>query len=546
MSNVLISPTGTEISCKNWEIEGLLRLFLNSLDPRVAESSKDLIVYGGRGKAARNHESVDAIIRELKKLSPVETLLIQSGKPVGKFLSFPHSPRIVNASSILVPHWSTDEAFSKLNDKGLTMYGQSTAASWAYIGVQGVLQGTFETMGEIAKRHFDDSLQGRILLTSGLGGMSAAQPLSVTMHGGVCIVVEISEEKINRRLKNNYCDIKVNSMEEAIRLARQAAKAKKPLAIALTGNVADRYREALALDFIPDIVTDQTSVHDLQMGYIPSGLDIEQAKALRKKNPCHYLKLVKNSLIPHVKAMVTFKERGSIVFEYGNNLRKQAYEAGYERAFELPGFASEYLRSHYCEGRGPCRWIALSGDPNDIYKIDDMILEEFAHDHRVSRWIQYVQEKIYFYGLPARTCWLDYEERERVGIIINEMVRSGELSAPVAITRDHSEGSTMAAPFRETENMMDGSDTVADWPILNAMLNASAGASMVSIQNGGGVGIGNSVHSGMTVIADGSEEASERLKKVLVVDPGMSIIRHADAGYEEARTALDKINMDKR
>ncbi|MGE7546512.1 urocanate hydratase [Sporosarcina newyorkensis] len=546
MSNILISPTGHEMSCKSWEIEGLLRLFLNSIDPRVAESGKDLIVYGGRGKAARNHKAANAIIHELRQLNPDETLLIQSGKPVGKFKSFPNSPRIVNASSVLVPHWSTDEEFSKLNEKGLTMYGQSTAASWAYIGVQGVLQGTFETMGEIAKRHFDNTLQGKILLTSGLGGMGAAQPLSVTMHGGVCIIVEISEEKINQRLKNNYCDIKADTLEEAIRLAQEAVEAKKPLAIALMGNVADRYREALNLNFLPDIVTDQTSVHDLQMGYIPSGLDIEQAKTLRKKNPALYYDLIKESLIQHVGAMVTFKERGAIAFEYGNNLRKQAYQAGFDRAFELPGFASEYLRAHYCEGRGPCRWIALSGNPNDIYKIDEVILEEFEDDKRVSRWIEFVQEKIYFYGLPARTCWLDYKERERIGVIINEMVRSGELSAPIAITRDHSEGSTMAAPFRETENMADGSDMVADWPILNAMLNASAGASMVSIQNGGGVGIGNSVHSGMTVIADGSEEASERLRKVLVVDPGMSIIRHADAGYEDAITSLDRIKMSKR
>lgn len=545
MQNVLISPTGSEKSCASWEIEGLLRLFLNSIDPRVAESSKELIVYGGRGKAARNHEAVRAIIHELKNLSVDETLLIQSGKPVGKFKTFESSPRIVNASSVLVPHWSNDENFSKLIEKDLMMYGQSTAASWAYIGVQGVLQGTFETMGEIAEKHFDRTLKGKIVLTSGLGGMSAAQPLSVTMHGGVCIVVEISEDKINQRLKNNYCDIKVETLEEAIQLANEAVTAKKPLAIALVGNVSDRYREALKLNFIPDIVTDQTSAHDLHMGYIPSGLDLEQAKTLRKKNSAHYYQLIKESLILHVEAMVTFKKRGAIVFEYGNNLRQQAYQAGYQQAFDLPGFAAEYLRSLYCEGRGPCRWIALSGDPEEIYKIDEIVLEEFKHDKRVARWINFVQEKIYFYGLPARTCWLNYEEREQIGVIINEMVKSGELSAPIAITRDHSEGSTMAAPFRETENMLDGSDIIADWPILNAMLNVSAGASMVSIQNGGGVGIGNSIHSGMTVIADGSDEASERLRKVLVVDPGMSIIRHADAGYAQAKKALEKIDMGK-
>ncbi len=546
MSNVLVSPIGPDISCQSWEIEGLLRLFLNSIDPRVAESSKDLIVYGGRGKAARNHDAVQAIIHELQTLSTDETLLIQSGKPIGKFRTFERSPRIVNASSILVPAWSTDEHFRELISKGLMMYGQSTAASWAYIGVQGVLQGTFEIMGEIADRHFDHTLRGKIVLTSGLGGMGAAQPLSVTMHGGVSIVVEISEDKIKQRLKNNYCDIKVDSLQEAVQLAQEAASAKKPLAIALVGNVSERYREALEIGFIPDIVTDQTSAHDLHNGYIPSGVTLEQAAVLRKKNKTHYHHLIKESLTLHDKAMVSFKEQGAILFEYGNNLRNQAYNAGFKDAFNIQGFASEYLRPLYCEGRGPCRWIALSGDPEDIYRIDDIVLEEFKHDQRVIRWIKYVQEKIYFYGLPARTCWLNYEERERIGFIINEMVKSGELSAPIAITRDHSEGSTMAAPYRETEKMFDGSDIVADWPILNAMLNASAGASMVSIQNGGGVGVGNSVHSGMTVIADGSDEASERLRNVLVVDPGMSIIRHADAGYEQAEKSLDKLYMGKR
>lgn len=546
MSNVLISPTGTQLTCKNWEIEGLLRLFLNSIDPRVAESSKDLIVYGGRGKAARNHESVHAIIHELQMLAPDETLLIQSGKPVGKFKTFAQSPRIVNASSILVPAWANDEYFRNIIAKDLMMYGQSTAASWAYIGVQGVLQGTFETMGEIADRHFDTTLRGKIVLTSGLGGMGAAQPLSVTMHGGVCIVVEISEAKINQRLKNNYCDIKVNALEEAIELAKEAAYAKKPLAIALVGNVSECYQEALDLGFIPDIVTDQTSAHDIHNGYIPNGVTLEQAAILRNKNKTHYHQLIKDSLLIHLEAMLGFKEQGAILFEYGNNLRNQAYHAGFKKAFQIPGFTAEYLRPLYCEGRGPCRWIALSGDPEDIYKIDEVVLEEFKHDQRVQRWIEYVQEKIYFYGLPARTCWLNYEEREKIGFIINEMVKSGELSAPIAITRDHSEGSTMAAPYRETEKMLDGSDIVADWPILNAMMNASAGASMVSIQNGGGVGVGNSVHSGMTVIADGSEEASGRLRNVLVVDPGMSIIRHADAGYEQARKSLDKLDMSKR
>lgn len=541
MKHVLTAPRGKELTCANWEIEGLLRLFLNSIDPRVAENSKDLIVYGGRGKAARNHEAVRAIILELQALQADETLLIQSGKPVGKFRTYEDAPRIVNASSILVPAWANDDVFRKLVDKELMMYGQSTAASWAYIGVQGVLQGTFETMGEVAKRHFNNTLKGRVALTSGLGGMSAAQPLSITMHGGVCIVVEVSEEKIDQRLTSNYCDIKVPSMKEAIKLAKEAVHARKPLAIAVVGNVAEAYEEALAADFIPDIVTDQTSVHDLYSGYIPSGLTIEQANILRKKNQQHYKALIDETLKMHVQSMIGFQERGAIVFEYGNNLRNQAYKIGVEDAFQIRGFAEAYLRPLYCEGRGPCRWIALSGDPEDIYKIDDMILDVFQHDKRVLRWIHFVQERIYFYGLPARTCWLNFEERKQIGVLINKMVQSGELSAPIAFTRDHSEGSTMAAPFRETEKMLDGSDYVADWPILNAMLNASAGASMVSIQNGGGMGIGNSVHSGMTVIADGSDEAMQRLENVLVVDPGMNIIRHADAGYEQAIQALKEI-----
>lgn len=545
MEDVLISPTGLEISCASWEIEGLIRLFLNSIDPRVAENSKELIVYGGRGKAVRSHEEARVIIKELKELAVDESLLIQSGKPVGKFKTFKHSPRIVNASSVLVPAFSTTENLSHLIDKHLMMYGQSTAASWAYIGVQGVLQAIFETMGEIAEKHFDRTLKGKIVLTSGLGGMGTAQPLSVTMHGGICLVVEISEDKINQRLKNNYCDIKVDTLAEAITLAKEAVAVKKPLAIALQGNVSEVYREALKMNFIPDIVTDQTSAHDLEMGYIPNSLTLEQANALRKKNPSYYKQLIQESLILHMETMLDFKERGAIVFEYGNNLRLQAFQAGCERAFEIPGFASEYLRPLYCEGRGPCRWVALSGDPADIYKIDDIILEEFSYDQRIVRWIHDVQEKIHFNGLPARTCWLNYDERKQIGVIINDMVRKGELSAPIAITRDHSEGSTMAAPHRETENMLDGSDTVADWPILNAMLNVSAGASMVSVQNGGGVGIGNSVHSGMTIIADGSEEAMEKLEKVLVVDPGMSIIRHADAGYEQAKNSLKEIRKDK-
>lgn len=545
MQKTLHSPIGNEISCKSWEIEALLRLFLNSLDPRVAENSEELIVYGGRGKAVRNHKAFEAILCELRKLETDQTLLIQSGKPVGSFRTFPFSPRVISSAAMVVPKWANDRDFSLLEQKGLTMYGQSTAASWAYIGVQGILQATFETMSEIANRFFNGSLAGKIVLTSGLGGMGSAQPLSVTMNGGVCIVVEVDESKIDKRLVNNYCDIKVHSLDEAIRLAREAVEYKKPLSIALVGNAADIYCSIVERGFAPDIVTDQTAVHDLLNGYIPSGMTLEQADFLRVRKPKKYLDMAKESLVGHVNAMVLLKERGSIVFDYGNNIRGQADQSGYKKAFSFPGFISEYLRPLYCEGRGPCRWIALSGNPSDIYKIDEVILSEFSHDERVSRWIKFVQEKIYFYGLPARTCWLDYNERKQIGNIINSMVASGELSAPIAITRDHSEGSTMAAPTRETEDLLDGSDAVADWPILNALLNVSSGASMVSIQHGGGVGIGNSIHSGMTAVADGSMEAAKKLSNLLTVDPGLSIIRHADAGYKTANMAMKNLGLQK-
>jgi urocanate hydratase len=545
VSQIIHSPIGTELSCKNWETEALLRLLLNSLDPRVAENAQELIVYGGTGKAARNTKALQAIIQELKILEPDHTLLIQSGKPVATFRTYPFAPRVLSSTAMVAPHWATWENFNRLEKKELTIYGQATAASWAYIGVQGVLQATFETMGEVAKRYFDGTLAGKIVLTSGLGGMGTAQPLSVSMHGGVSIVVEVDEEKIKKKLMNNYCDVMVTSLDEAIALAREAAGRRKAFAIALLGNAPDVYQECLRKSFIPDIVTDQTAAHDLLNGYIPSGLNLEQSHFLRAKKSADYLKMAKESVVVHVKAMVQFQERGSIVFDYGNNIRGQAFDSGYKEAFSIPGFIAEYIRPLYCEGRGPCRWIALSGDPNDIYKIDEVLLSEFEGDERISRWIKFVQEKVYFYGLPARTCWLDYKERSRLGEILNHMVASGQLSAPIAITRDHSEGSTMAAPNRETENMLDGSDAVADWPILTGMLNASAGAAMVSIQHGGGVGIGNSIHSGMTAVADGSIASYEKLKRLLTIDPGLSIIRHADAGYEKAKAVLDTYGIKK-
>lgn len=542
---VIQSPTGNQLSCKSWETEALLRLLLNSLDPRVAENSQELIVYGGNGKAARDKQSLEAIIRELKTLESDHTLLIQSGKPVATFRTFPFSPRVISSTAMLVPKWANWEEFSRLEEKGVTMYGQSTAASWSYIGVQGVLQATFETMGELANRYFQGTLKGRFILTSGLGGMGSAQPLSVSMHGGVCIIVEIDEKKIRKRLMNNYCDIMADTLDEALQLAQDALSKEYPLSIALLGNAADVYCELVRRGITPDVVTDQTAAHDLLNGYIPSGLTMEQAQFLRKKKPKKYLDMAIESVVAHVKAMVTLQQRGAIVFEYGNNIRGQALRGGYEQAFSFPGFVSEFLRPLYCEGRGPCRWIALSGKPDDIYKIDEVLLSTFSSDDRICRWIRYVQDRIYFYGLPARTCWLNYEERSQLGEIINHMVASGQLSAPIAITRDHSEGSTMAAPHRETENMPDGSDAVADWPILNAMLNASTGAVMVSIQHGGGVGIGYSIHSGMTAVADGSMESFEKLKRLLTVDPGMSIIRHADAGMVSAQENIEKLGLIK-
>lgn len=545
MDQTIFSPVGKELSCKNWETEALLRLLMNSVDPRVAENGEELIVYGGTGKAARNKESLQMIIRELRNLEPDHTLLIQSGKPVATFRTFSFFPRVISSTGMVVPKWANWRDFSKLEKKGLTMYGQATAASWSYIGVQGVLQATFETMSEVAKRYFGGTLAGRIVLTSGLGGMGSAQPLSISMNGGVAIVVEIDENKIQKRLMNNYCDIMVDSVDEALKLAKEAAEKKIPLSIALLGNTADVYKEILNRNFTPDIVTDQTAAHDLLNGYIPRGLNLEQAYFLRNRKPQKYLELARESIISHVQSMCDFQERGAVVFDYGNNIRGQAYDAGFEKAFSFPGFASEYLRPLYCEGRGPCRWIALSGDPEDIYKIDEVILSEFKSDERTCRWLNFVQERIYFYGLPARTCWLNYSERVALGEIINHFVASGKLSAPIAITRDHSEGSTMAAPNRETENMLDGSDAVADWPILTGLLNACCGATMVTIQHGGGVGIGNSIHTGMTVVADGSMESLEKLNRVLKVDPGMSIIRHADAGYLSAKSKIEELGLKK-
>lgn len=537
--NTIRAPVGNELSCKSWQTEALMRLLMNSVDPRVAEDGEQLIVYGGTGKPVRDHRSLQTILNSLTQLGDDETLIIQSGKPVSVFKTFPYFPRILSVNAMIVPDWAHSKVFTQLENKGLTMYGQATAASWAYIGVQGVLQATYETMGEAANRFFGGSLTGRLVLTSGLGGMGAAQPLSVTAHGGVVIVVEADERKIRRRLLHNYCDIKADSVEEALEMAEEAMRQRAPLSIALAGNSIDIYQKLLLKNVIPDIVTDMTAAHDLLNGYLPQGISLEQALFLRKNKPEEYRELAARSVVEHVKTMLRFQEAGSIVFDYGNNIRGQALHHGLKEAFQFPGFVSKFIRPLYCEGRGPCRWLALSGHAGDIYKIDEAIMRAFPDDERVIRWIRFVQEKLSFYGLPARTCWLNYEERKQVGEMINHMVRTGELQAPIAITRDHSEGSSMAAPYRETEGMPDASDAVADWPILNALLNAASGATMVSVQHGGGVGIGQSIHSGMTIVADGSTEALERLQRVLHVDPAMNIIRHAAAGYSKAKKMLN-------
>jgi len=542
MEEVVKAPTGRKISCKGWQQEGLLRLLMNSLDPRVAENAKELIVYGGTGKAIRNWQAFRDTTEMLKNLEDDETLLIQSGKPVGVFRTFPTSPRVVVSSSVLVPHWATWEDFRKLEKRGLTMFGQATAASWAYIGTQGILQGTCETFGALAEQYFSGSLKGKLVLTSGLGGMGGAQPLAVTMHEGVVIVVEVDRKRIERRLVNNYCDMLVTNLEEALEVAYDAVHKGIPRSIALLGNAAEVYSEFVHRGIIPDIVTDQTSAHDLLNGYIPKGLTVENANILRNKNPYKYLEKAEQSILVHVQAMLDFQKKGSIVFDYGNNIREQAARCGLNEAFNFPGYVPALIRPMYCEGRGPCRWIALSGDPEDIYKIDQVILSEFSQDEKTCQWINFVQENICFTGLPARTCWLNYKERRIIGEMINEMVYSGELQAPVAITRDHMDGGAVASPNRETEAMKDGSGPIGDWPVLNVMLNAASGATMVSLQHGAGVGIGYSIHAGMTVIADGSELAREKLSRVLTADPGLSIIRHADAGYPKAKKMLEEIN----
>lgn len=514
---------------------------MNNLDPEVAERPDDLVVYGGSGKAARNWECFENIVRSLKSLEDDETLLVQSGKPVGIFKTHALAPRVLISNAMLVPAWADWEDFWELEAKGLTMYGQMTAGSWIYIGSQGIIQGTYETLASLAKKHFGKSLRGRLVLTAGLGGMGGAQPLAVTMNEGVVIAVEVDESRIKRRIETGYCDETTSDLDEALKMAEDALSKGIPRSIALLGNAAEIHSKLLLRGTIPDVITDQTSAHDPLNGYIPAGMTLEEASSLRRSDPKEYIRRSKESMALQVRAMLEMKRRGAVVFDYGNNIRQQAYDAGVSDAFDFPGFVPAYVRPLFCEGKGPFRWVALSGDPEDIYRTDQVILEEFSHDEPLCRWIKMAQERIRFQGLPARICWLGYGDRAKVGLRFNELVAKGEIKAPIAIGRDHLDSGSVASPNRETEGMADGSDAIADWPILNALLNTAAGASWVSVHHGGGVGIGYSIHAGMVVVADGTPESSWRLERVLTTDPGTGVMRHADAGYDLAvKTAKER------
>jgi urocanate hydratase len=535
------APRGTELNTKGWVQEAALRMLMNNLDPDVAEHPDKLVVYGGIGKAARNWESFDAIVSTLKDLEDNETLLVQSGKPVAVFRTHKDAPRVLLANSNLVPAWANWEHFRELDRKGLIMYGQMTAGSWIYIGSQGIVQGTYETFAECGRQHFGGSLKGTITVTAGLGGMGGAQPLAVTMNDGVVIGVEADRSRIEKRIHSRYCDMLVESLEDAISLALDAKEEGRPLSIGLLGNAADVLPQMVERGFIPDIITDQTSSHDPLNGYLPVGYSPEAAAKLREEDPDAYIKLAKASIVLHVNAMLAMKRKGAIAFDYGNNIRQVAFDEGVTDAFDFPGFVPAYIRPQFCEGKGPFRWVALSGDPEDIYKTDEVIMREFADNEGLCKWIRMAQEKIAFQGLPARICWLGYGERAKFGKIINDMVASGELAAPIVIGRDHLDAGSVASPNRETEAMRDGSDAIADWPILNALINTASGASWVSLHHGGGVGMGYSVHAGMVVVADGTQDAAQRLERVLTTDPGMGVVRHADAGYELAvQTASNK------
>ncbi len=535
MKNVAIRNTiGAPLQCKGWHQEAALRMLNNNLDPSVAEDTSNLIVYGGSGKAARNWECYHAIVRSLKSLTNDETLLIQSGKPVGVFRTHDYAPRVLIANSNLVPHWATWEKFRELDKLGLMMYGQMTAGSWIYIGTQGILQGTYETFAACANKHFGGDLAGKFILTGGVGGMGGAQPLAGTMNNAVILCVDVDEHRLDRRIETRYLDKKTRSLDEALNWVRDAVAAKRPLSIGLVGNCADTHPELLRRNVIPDIVTDQTSAHDELNGYVPNGMSLEAALALRKSNPDDYIGRAKDAMVVHTQAMIEMQKRGAVVFDYGNNLRGQAYTHGLKDAFAFPGFVPAYIRPLFCEGKGPFRWAALSGDPKDIAVTDEVIKKEFADNPALVRWIDLASKRVAFQGLPARICWLGYGERARFGSIINELIKQGKISAPIVIGRDHLDCGSVASPNRETEAMKDGSDAISDWPLLNALLNTASGASWVSLHHGGGVGMGYSQHAGMVVVADGTADMAKRLERVLTNDPGTGVMRHVDAGYNEA------------
>ncbi|RKX22470.1 MAG: urocanate hydratase [Candidatus Zixiibacteriota bacterium] len=531
---------GTKLSCKGWHQEAALRMLNNNLDAEVAENPKELIVYGGTGKAARNWEAYDAIVKSLKKLGNDETLLVQSGKPVGIFQTHEYSPRVLIANSHLVPAWATWDKFRQLDKLGLIMYGQMTAGSWIYIGTQGIIQGTFETFAALADKHFKGEMTGKWILTGGMGGMGGAQPMAGTMSGASILVVEVDENNISRRLKQGFVDVKVKTLDKALKLIKDHTKSGEPISVGLVGNCADIFPEIFRRGIIPDVVTDQTSAHDELQGYVPEGLTIIEAKRLRKKNPRDYIEKSYESMVKHCDAMLKFQKAGSVVFDYGNNLRGQAKTGGLKNAFDYPGFVPEYVRPLFCEGKGPFRWVALSGDPKDIHVTDEIIKKEFSYNKLLMRWMKMAAERIPFQGLPARICWLGYGERAKFGDIINNYIKKGKISAPIVIGRDHLDCGSVASPNRETEGMLDGSDAIADWPLMNGMLNAVSGASWVSIHHGGGVGIGNSIHAGMVIVADGTDEMGIRLNRVLTNDPGSGVMRHVDAGYKDAKAFAKK------
>jgi urocanate hydratase len=528
------APRGPQLSCKGWQQEAALRMLMNNLDPDVAERPDDLVVYGGTGRAARSWAAFDAIVAELRALENDETLIVQSGKPVAVFRTHAGAPRVLIANSNLVGRWANWDAFRELERAGLTMYGQMTAGSWIYIGSQGILQGTYETFGEVARQHFGGSLAGRLVVTAGLGGMGGAQPLAATMQGAAILAIEVDESRADKRISTGYCDRKTHSLDAALRWLDAARQQGEALSVALVGNAAELLPELVRRNVVPDVLTDQTSAHDTLHGYVPAGLSLEEAAALRESDPAGYVKRAVASIVEHVGAMLELQRRGAVTFDYGNNIRTVALDGGLANAFDFPGFVPAYVRPLFCQGKGPFRWVALSGDPRDIARTDELVLEMFPDDEHLRRWITLAREKVHYQGLPARICWLGQGERARFGVAINDLVASGEISAPIVIGRDHLDTGSVASPFRETEGMRDGSDAIADWPILNAMLNVASGATWVSFHHGGGVGIGNSLHAGQVIVADGTKEARVRLERVLTNDPGMGVARHADAGYEEA------------